>query len=44
MVQQQKFHTDDVNQSLPNKSGSHGVPNENLCDFIFLLVDYGKVL
>ena len=25
-------------------SGSHGVPNVNLFDFMFLLVDYGKVL
>ena len=42
--QRQKFHTDDVNQGLLNKSGSHGVPNVNLFDFMFLLVDYGKVL
>ena len=27
MPQLQKFHTDDVNQCLHNKSGSHGVPN-----------------
>ena len=26
-TQQQKFHTDDVNQCLHNKSDSHGVPN-----------------
>ena len=39
-----KFHTDDVNQCLHNKSGSHGVPNVNLFDFTFLLVDFGKVL
>ena len=42
--QQQKFHTDDVNQCLHNKSGSHGVPNANLFNFTFLLVDFGKVL
>ena len=41
--QRQKFHTDDVNQRLLNKSGSHGVPNVNLFDFMFLLVDYGNV-
>ena len=42
--QRQKFHTDDVNQCLHNKSGSHGVPNANLFSFTFLLVDFGKVL
>ena len=26
-TQQQKFHTDDANQCLHKKSGSHGVPN-----------------
>ena len=41
---QQKFHTDDVNQCLHNKSGSHGVPNANLFNFMFLLVDFGKLL
>ena len=40
----QKFHTDDVNQCLENKSGSHGVPHANLFNFTFLLVDFGKVL
>ena len=35
-----RFHTDDVNQCL-HKSGSHGVPNVNLFNFLFLLVDYG---
>ena len=44
MTQRQKFHTDDVNQCLHNKSGSHGVPNANLFNFTFLLVDVGKVL
>ena len=44
MTQRQKFHTDDVNQCLHNKSGSHGVPNSNLPNFTFLLVDFGKVL
>ena len=29
-TQRQKFHTDDANQCLHNKSGSHGVPNVNL--------------
>ena len=29
-AQRQKFHTDDVDQCLHNKSGSHGVPNVNL--------------
>ena len=43
-TQRQKFHTDDVNQCLPNKSGSHGVPNAELFNFMFLLVDFGKVL
>ena len=41
---QQKFHTNDVNQCLHNKSGSHGVANVSLFDFMFLLVDYGNVL
>ena len=44
MTQRQKFHTDDINQCLNNKSGSHGVPNANLFNFTFLLVDFGKVL
>ena len=42
--QRQKFHTDDANQCLRNKSDSHGVPKVNLFCFIFLLVDYNKVL
>ena len=42
--QRQKFYTDDVNQCLHNKSGSHGVPNANVFNFTFLLVDFGKVL
>ena len=33
---EQKFHTGDSNQCLHNKSGSHGVPNVNLFDFMFL--------
>ena len=41
-TQRQKFHTDDVDRCLHNKSGSHGVPNVNLLDFMFPLV--GKVL
>ena len=44
VTQPQKFHTHDVNQCLNNKSGSHGVPNANLFNFMFLLVDFGKVL
>ena len=41
----QKFHTDEANQCLHNKSGSHGVPNTNLSNFTCLLVDFiGKVL
>ena len=43
-TQRQKFHTDDVNQCLHNKSGSHGVPSAHLFNFTFLLVDFGKVL
>ena len=43
-TQRQKFHTDDANQYLYNKSGSHGVPNINLSNFTCLLVDFGKVL
>ena len=43
-TQRQKFHTDDVNRCLHNKSGSHGVPNANLFNFTCLLVDFGKVL
>ena len=29
---------------LHNKSGSHGVPNINLSNFMCLMVDFGKVL
>ena len=43
-TQRQKFHTDDANQCLHNKSGSHGVPNTNLSNFTCFLVDFGKVL
>ena len=43
-TQRQKFYTDDVNQCLHNKFGSHGVPNANLFYSTFLLVDFGKVL
>ena len=39
----QKLHTDDLNQCLHDKSDSHGVPNLNLLNFMFVLVDYGKV-
>ena len=43
-TQRQKFHTDDANQCFHNKSGSRGVPNINLSNFLCLLVDFGKVL
>ena len=43
-TQRQKFHTDDTNQCLNNKSGSHGVRNTNLYNFTCLMVDFGKVL
>ena len=43
-TQRQKFRTDDANQCLHNKSGSHGAPNINLSNSTFLLVDFGKVL
>ena len=43
-TQRQKFHTDDVNQCLHNKFGIPGILNENLFNFTFLLVDFGKVL
>ena len=45
-TQQQKFHTDDANQCLHNKSGSHGVAklNTSLSNFKCFLVDFGKVL
>ena len=43
-TQRQKFHTIDVNQCLSNKSGSHGVPDADLFNFTFLLVDFGKVV
>ena len=42
VTQWQKLHTDDVNQCLHNKWGSHGVSNANLFNFTFLLVDFGK--
>ena len=42
-TQRQKFHTDDANQCLHNKYGSHEVPNTNLSNFKCLLVDFGKV-
>ena len=43
-TQRQKFHTDDANQCLHNKSSSHGVPNTNLSNFRCHLVDFGKLL
>ena len=43
-TQRQKFHTDDVNQCLRNKSGSHGFSNANLFNFMLLMVDFDKVL
>ena len=43
-TQQQKLHTDDINQYLHNISGSHGVPHPNLFNFTFFLVDFTKLL
>ena len=43
-TQRQKFHPDDVNQCLHNKSGSHGVSNANLLNFTFLLLNFSKEL
>ena len=43
-TQGQKFHTDDANQCLHNKFGTHGVPDINLSNFMCLLVDFVKVL
>ena len=43
-TQRQKLHTDDANQCLHNKFGSHGVSNIKLSNFACLLVDLGKVL
>ena len=43
-TQRQKFHTDDANRCLLNKSGSQEVPNVNSFNFRFLLVDFGLVL
>ena len=43
-TQRQKFHTDDANQCLHNKSGSHGGSNINLSSFMCLLVGFGKVM
>ena len=40
----QKFHTNDANQCLHDKFGSHGVPNINLSNFTCLPVDFGEVL
>ena len=40
----QKFHTEDANQCLHNKSGSHEGPDINLTNFTCLLFDFGKVL
>ena len=39
-----KFHTDDVNPCLHNKSRSNGAPNVNLFNFTFVLVNFGEVL
>ena len=43
-TQRQKFHTNDANQCLHNKSGSHEFPDINLSNFMCLLVDFGEVL
>ena len=42
-TQRQKFLTDEINQCLHNKSGSHGIPNTNLLNLTFLPVGFGKV-
>ena len=39
-TQQQKSRTDNVNQCLHNIFGGHGVPNPNLFNFTFVLVDF----
>jgi len=39
-TKRQKFHTGDVHQCLHNKSGSYGVPNANLFNLTFFLVDF----
>ena len=44
VTQWQKFHTDDGNQCLHDKSSSHGVPNVDLFNFMSLLADCCKVL
>ena len=33
-IQQQKFHTDDLNQCLRNKSGSHEVAKMQICSIL----------
>ena len=43
-TQREKFNTDDANQCLHNKCGSHGVPNINLSSLMCLLVGFVKVL
>ena len=42
-TQRQKFHTDDVNQCLQNKSGSHGVLNANVFFFLRFIALYLSV-
>ena len=44
VTQLQKYHTDDANQCLHNKSRSHEVLNIHLSNFTCLLVDFGKLL
>ena len=44
VTQRQKFHTDDINQCLHNKSFSAWVPNVNFFNFTFLLVDFGYTI
>ena len=44
VTQRQKFHTNDVNQRLNNISSSHGLPNPNLFNFKFLLVDFASLV
>ena len=44
-TQRQKFHTDDANQCLHNKSGSHGVPNINVsANFFSFCFSFSRLL
>ena len=39
VTRRQKFHTDNINQCFHITFGIHGVPNANMLNFTFLLVD-----